>query len=190
MAEVAVELQQRSASGLPTPVPAPPPNPKNLPRFHHNAITRCMCRQCKRAFEYVWACLGIARAKLQVISTATRRKYTLSTWLAISISVIVGSLGLRYAYVQIVLSNESLKLAQWTARKDFWEICSVQKVCRQSLIGYGPWETERTQINQPAPTVSKRYKCITYRLLPTCLGPRGIPLQKTGPAIFQLGSPY
>ena len=172
MAEVAVELQPLSASGLPTPVPAPPPNQKNLPRFHHSAITRCMCRQCKGAFEYVWACLVIARAKLQVIYTATRRKYTLSTWLAISISIIVGSLGLRYAYVQILLSNESLRLAEWTARKDFWEICSAQKVCRQSLIGHGPWDAdqrERTQIIQSAPTVSKRYKCIIYRLLPAFL---------------------
>ena len=132
MAEVAVELQPLSASGLPAPVPAPPPNSKPLPRFQHPAITRCKYRQCERAFESVRACIVIARAKLQVIYTATRRRYALSTWLAISISIIIGSLGLRYAYVQVVLSNESLRLAQWTARKDFWEICSVQTVCRQS----------------------------------------------------------
>ena len=67
MAEVAVELQPLPASGLPTSVPAPPPNLKNLSRFHHSAITRCMCRQCKRAFEYVRACIGISWAKLPSI---------------------------------------------------------------------------------------------------------------------------
>ena len=67
-----------------------------------------------------------------------RRKFTLSTWLAISISIIVGGLGLRYAYVQVLLGYDALRLAKWTARKDFWEICQQQKVCRQSVIGHGP----------------------------------------------------
>ena len=136
MAEVAVELQPLSASGLPTPVSAPPPNSKTLPRFHHSAITRCMCRQCKRAFESVRACIGISWAKLQVIYTATRRKYTLSTWLAISISIIVGGLGLRYAYIQVVLSYGALRLAYWTARSAFWNLCQTQRVCRRSITSH------------------------------------------------------
>ena len=136
-AEIAVELQPLSASGLPTPVPAPPPNHKILPRFYHSAFTRCMCRQCKRALECVRVCIQIVWAKLQNIWNATRRKLSLSTWLAISISIIVGGLGLRYAYVQVLLSYEALRLAKWTARKDFWEICQEQKVCRESVIGHG-----------------------------------------------------
>ena len=137
-AEIALELQPLSASGLPTPVPAPPPDNKKLSRFYHSAFTRCMRRQCKRALEYVWACIEIVWAKLLNICNATGRKLTLSTWLAVSISIIVGGLGLRYAYIQVVLSNETLRLAKWTARKDFWEICQKQKVCRQSVTGHGP----------------------------------------------------
>lgn len=131
--EVALELHPLPASGLPTPVPAPPSNHKNLPRFYHSAFTQCMCARCRRAFKYVWACLEIAWAKLQDTFDATRRKFTLSTWLAISISVIFGGLGLRYAYIQIVLSYEGLRLAQWTARKDFWQICQEQRVSRYSI---------------------------------------------------------
>ncbi len=88
-------------------------------------FARRICTRCRRALEYMWACLE-----------TTRRKFTLSTWLVIGISVIVGGLGLRYAYVQVVLSYEALRLAKWTARKDFWELCQEQKVCRPSLIGY------------------------------------------------------
>ena len=156
-AEIALELQSLSASGLPTPLPAPSPNNKKVPRFYHHAFTLCMCKECKRAFEYVWACIEIVWAKLLNICYATGRKLTLSTWLAVSISVIVGGLGLRYAYIQVVLSNETLRLAKWTARKDFWEICQKQKVCRQSVTGHGPQEADsrtRSQIIQSAPTVS------------------------------------
>ena len=88
--------------------------------------------------EYMWACLEIAWAMLQDIWNATRRKFALSTWLAISISVIIGGLGLRYAFVQVVLSYETLRLAKWTARKDFWELCQEQKVCRPSIKSLAP----------------------------------------------------
>ena len=133
-----VNLLPLSASGLPAHSPAPPPIHINLPHFDHSAFTRCMCTPCRRALEYVCACLEIAWANLQGIWNATRRKFTLSTWLAISISVIVGRLCLRYAYVQVVLSYEALRLAKWTARKDFWELCQEQKVCRQSVISRVP----------------------------------------------------
>ena len=129
-AEIALELQPLPGPGLPTPVPAPPPNRKNLLRFYYSALARCMCKQCGRAFRYVWACIEIVWAKLQNIWNATTRKLTLSTWLAISISVIVGGLGLRYAYIQVVLGIDTLRLAKWNARKDFWEICQEQKVCK------------------------------------------------------------
>ncbi|KAK0513568.1 hypothetical protein JMJ35_003932 [Cladonia borealis] len=122
-----VNLPPLSASGLAVHNPAPPPIHNNLPHFDHNAFTRLICTQSRRALENVWACLKIAWAKLQSICNATRRKFALSTWLAISISIIVGGLGLRYAYLQAVLGNKTLRLAEWTARKDFWELCREQK---------------------------------------------------------------
>ena len=156
-AEIAVELQPLPALGLPPPVSAPPPNHKKFPHFYHSVFTRCMCKQCGRAFRYVWACIEIVWAKLQNIWNATRRKYTLSTWLAISISVMVGGLGLRYAYIQMVLSIDTLRLAKWTARKDFWEICEEQKVCKESVTGHRPQDADqrtRSQIIHLVPTVS------------------------------------
>lgn len=135
---VAVALQPLSTSGLPSHSPAPPPNRPNLPDSNHNAFTRCVRARCRRTLEHVWACLEIAWATLQDIWDTTRRKFTLSNWLAISISVIVGGLGLRYACVQIVLSYEALRLAEWTARKDFWELCQEQKVCRPFVISHVP----------------------------------------------------
>ena len=133
-----INLLPLPASGLPVHNPAPPPIHNNLPHFDHNAFARCTCTRSRRALEYVWACLKIAWAKLQNIWNAIRRKFALSTWLTISISVIVGGLGLKYAYVQVVLSYEALKLAKWTARKDFWELCREQKVCRPSVISHVP----------------------------------------------------
>ena len=127
-----------SASGLPAHSPAPPPIHNNLTHFDHSASTQCICARCRSLLEYVWACLEIAWTKLQDIWNATRRKPILSTWLAISISIIVGGLGLRYAYVQMVLSNEALRLAEWTARKDFWELCHEQRVCRPFIISHVP----------------------------------------------------
>lgn len=153
-AEIALELQPLPASGLPTPVPAPPPNHKNLPRFYHSAFTQCMCQQCGRAFRYVWACIEIVWAKLQNIWNATRRKYALSTWLAIGISVIIGGLGLRYAYIQVLLSYEALRLAKWTARKDFWELCQEQKVCRESVTGHRPQDADQRTRSQIIHSVS------------------------------------
>ena len=133
-----VNLLPLPASGLPVHNPAPPPIHNNLPHFDRNAFTRRICTRCRRAMEYMWACLEIAWAMLQDIWNATRRKFALSTWLAISISVIIGGLGLRYAFVQVVLSYETLRLAKWTARKDFWELCQEQKVCRPSIISLAP----------------------------------------------------
>ena len=141
-----------SASELPAHNPSPPPFHNNLPQFDHSAFTRC-----RRALEYVWACLEIAWAKLQDIWNTTRRKFTLSTWLAISISVIVGGLGLRYAYVQVVLGYEALRLAEWTAKKDFWELCQEQRVCRPSVINHVPQDADRyarSRIIQSARSVS------------------------------------
>ena len=129
-----VNLSPLSASGLPAHSLAPPPIHNNLPHFDRNAFTRRICTRCRRVMEYMWACLEIAWAMLQDIWDAARRKFALSTWLAISISVIIGGLGLRYAFVQVVLSYETLRLAKWTARKDFWELCQERKVCRPFII--------------------------------------------------------
>ena len=58
--------------------------------------------------------------------TIARQKCSLLTWLGIAATVIIGASGLRYSYVQQMLAVESTRLAEWTARKDFREICHEQ----------------------------------------------------------------
>ncbi|KAK3176617.1 hypothetical protein OEA41_007940 [Lepraria neglecta] len=41
-------------------------------------------------------------------------------------SIIIGGLGLLYAYNQQVLAFEAVRLAEWTALKDFRELCQEQ----------------------------------------------------------------
>ena len=131
-----VNLLPLAALRLPVHIPAPPPIHHKLPHFNRNTLTRRICTRSRRALENVWACLEIAWVKLQNIWNAARRKPALSTWLAISISIIVGGLGLTYAYVQVVLRYEALKLAKWTARKDFWDLCREQEVCRLFVMNH------------------------------------------------------
>ena len=44
-------------------------------------------------------------------------------------SFIIGGLDLLYAYTQQVLTFEAVRLAEWTALKDFRELCQEQAVC-------------------------------------------------------------
>ena len=137
-----VTVQPVSAPGLPSHSPVPPPSRQHLPGSNHTSYTQRMRARCRRTLEVVWACLEIAWAKLQNIWNATGRKLAWSTWLAISISIIVGGLGLRYAYVQTVLSYEALKLAEWTARKDFGELCQEQMVPRPFIRSHVPQDAD------------------------------------------------
>lgn len=52
-----------------------------------------------------------------------REKLSLSGWLGLIVSLIVGVLALQYAYQSQVLAYKSMKLAEWTAKKDFLEMC-------------------------------------------------------------------
>lgn len=54
---------------------------------------------------------------------ATRNKLSLSGWLGVMVSLAVGIPALRYAYQSQILAYKSMKLAEWTAKKDFLDIC-------------------------------------------------------------------
>lgn len=84
----------------------------------------------KQALAYIASGLSKCWAQVRTYSTAIRQKCSLSVWLAIATSVIIGAVGLRYAYVQQILAYRSLTLAEWTAAKDFRELClqNVQAV--------------------------------------------------------------
>ena len=60
--------------------------------------------------------------KLATSLTHLGIKYELSTWLGVALTLVVGSASLRYAYV-------AMKIAEWTAAKDFYELCQSLNVC-------------------------------------------------------------
>lgn len=75
---------------------------------------------------YIEALAGLSSplwSRLEQIWHATRDKLSLSGWLGVIVSLAVGVLALRYAYQSEVLAYKSVKLAEWTAKKDFLEIC-------------------------------------------------------------------
>ena len=77
--------------------------------------------QYTRASEKLRTWLLKCWPKLKSSTSTIRRKCTPSTWLAIMITLIIGGVSLRYAYV-------SIRLAEWTARKDFHELCQSLEV--------------------------------------------------------------
>ena len=48
--------------------------------------------------------------------------HKMSTWLGVALTLVVGGASLRYAYV-------AMKIAEWTAAKDFHELCQSLNVC-------------------------------------------------------------
>lgn len=63
-----------------------------------------------------------------------QKNVSLPSWLAIISSMVMGVLGLRYAYLSQVLAFQSMELAKWTAMKDFQESCSAAKVHQAALL--------------------------------------------------------
>lgn len=52
-----------------------------------------------------------------------RARWSVTAALTLLATIVIGGLGLRYAYVQQQLAYRGMKLAQWTAQKDFLELC-------------------------------------------------------------------
>lgn len=76
-------------------------------------------RNCLSQIPKFWSAL-------HQLGAAARQRCSVSTWLGITATFVIGGLGLRYAYQQQMLASQSMKLAEWTARKDFWEVCQEQ----------------------------------------------------------------
>ena len=76
-----------------------------------------------RAFESLCSYIVECGTRLQKCLTSLGQRYTLATWLGVAVTLVIGGVSLRYAYV-------SIKLAEWTARKDFQESCRSLSVCR------------------------------------------------------------
>ena len=66
-------------------------------------------------------CLTESWSKLKHGFSVIKQRFTLSIWLTIMISLVVGVVGLRY-------TDKATKLALWTATKDFYEHCQSQNV--------------------------------------------------------------
>ena len=66
-------------------------------------------------------CLLESWPKLKHGFSVIKQRFTLSVWLTIMISLVVGGVGLRY-------TDKATKLALWTATKDFYEHCQSQNV--------------------------------------------------------------
>ena len=84
-----------------------------------HAIGRNCVLQNMDALGNLCACLSKCWTRLQknLISIA------LPTWMAVIMTLIIGGASLRYAYMTI-------ELAEWTAKKDFHELCQSLNVCR------------------------------------------------------------
>ena len=66
-------------------------------------------------------CLAESWSKLKHGVSVIKQRFTLSVWLTIMISLVVGGVGLRY-------TDKATNLALWTATKDFYEHCQSQNV--------------------------------------------------------------
>lgn len=82
--------------------------------------------QRKRTLTNVQSGMSKCWTQVQGLGATARQKCSLSIWLGIAATVVIGGLGLRYAYVQQILAYQSMRLAEWTAMKDFKEICREQ----------------------------------------------------------------
>ena len=67
-------------------------------------------------------CLVESWSKIKQGFSVIKQRFTLSVWLTIMISLVVGGVGLRY-------TDKATNLALWTATKDFYEYCQSQNVC-------------------------------------------------------------
>ena len=78
-------------------------------------------------------------SKLQHLTTVARKKGSIFhlTCLGLFATLFFGGLGLRLAFDQQHFAWETAKLAEWTARKDFREICQDQAVSRPQLVRSG-----------------------------------------------------
>ena len=124
----------------------PQPRPSKYPQAGH-----CFEKPCRRAAENIrktisgcWLRLEelgkavqrnlISKASLKIRTyslenwpklkkglSVIKQRCTISVWLTIIISLVVGGVGLRY-------TDMSTKLALWTATKDFYEHCQSQNV--------------------------------------------------------------
>lgn len=54
---------------------------------------------------------------------ATIHTLSLSGWVGVVVSLIMGIFALRYAYQSKAIASQSLKLAEWSAKKEFLEMC-------------------------------------------------------------------
>ena len=64
-----------------------------------------------------------ASQKCKAFWTKVSDRWSLTACLTLLTTILVGAFGLRYAYVQQKLAYESMKLAEWTAKKDLLELC-------------------------------------------------------------------
>ncbi|KAL9039513.1 MAG: hypothetical protein Q9214_004843 [Letrouitia sp. 1 TL-2023] len=85
--------------------------------------------ETNKHYEPSWSQLAMQRAasKARTAGQFVQNNVSLPSWLAIIASMVMGVLGLRYAYLSQVLASQSMELAKWTAMKDFQESCSAAK---------------------------------------------------------------
>ena len=78
--------------------------------------------QYTKAVENLSAFLSKCWTKLARSLTHLWMSHKLPTWLGVALTLAAGSASLRYAYV-------TMKIAEWTAAKDFHELCQSLNVC-------------------------------------------------------------
>lgn len=97
-----------------------------LRRRKEHALTWLQLRS-ERAFRNVKALVGKCQSKV-TICWPVSEQVSIATWLSLLAALLVGAFGLRYAYNQQELAYQAMKLAKWTAKKDFLELCRETEV--------------------------------------------------------------
>ena len=88
-----------------------------------NTIRRKYALQYARALEIICGHFSTRGTELARSLNSLRQRCTISAWLGIVATLVLGGAGLRYAYV-------SMAIAKWGATKEFQEHCQSLKVCR------------------------------------------------------------
>ena len=104
------------------------------PYLSEEAMAHSRWSRLKHCFKLVEGTMARFWPRIENVWRAMRDSLSLPGWLGVTATLATGILALRYAYQSQVLAYRSMKLAEWTAKKDFLEMCQLANVCFTLLV--------------------------------------------------------
>ena len=126
--------QQSTEYIISVPAVTSPPVEANTP--NESSAATPIARKTIFPYQNTWEklkqcsfrdCLRCSPKVFESLFGASRKSY-ISTCLAILTTLVVGVIGLRYAYIQMQLASQQTQIARWTANIEFFEFCLNEKV--------------------------------------------------------------